>query len=249
MRPGLKVGICGEHGGEPRSVNVLPPARAGLRVVFAVSRADRPFGRGPGRVAHRRAIAWPAIVRQPSAISHQPSARDCAQTIARALERCGRVLEQRRNCPQDQRGQRMGDFTKLAVWKKAHELTLGVYRRDCSVAEARAVRSHFSSRRSRSSVPANIAEGCGKNSDAELARHSRNSLGSASELSYYLILAHDLTYHRQFDARRYQAALSEVRRMLASLERVSATAAEQAAPWHKLHRKSNCGVAVGSADG
>jgi four helix bundle protein len=75
-------------------------------------------------------------------------------------------------------------------------------------------------RRAVVSVPANIAEGCGKNSDAELARHARNSLGSASELSYYLILAHDLEYMEPVMRDDLQGSLSEVRRMLASLERV-----------------------------
>lgn len=86
-------------------------------------------------------------------------------------------------------------------------------------------------------MPANIAEGCGKNSDAELARHARDSLGSASELSYYLILAHDLSYMQQSARDDLQGDLSEVRRMLASLERVSAMAAERRSPSARLRRK------------
>jgi four helix bundle protein len=132
----------------------------------------------------------------------------------------------------------MGDFTKLSVWKKAHELTLRVYRETAMWPKHELYGLTSQSRRDAVSVPANIAEGCGKNSDAELAKHARQSLGSSSELSYYLILAHDLSYITRPWRDETQDALSEVRRMLASLERVSATAAERALPRTKLHRKS-----------
>jgi len=132
----------------------------------------------------------------------------------------------------------MGDFTKLAVWKKAHELTLGVFRETAHWPKHELFALTSQTRRAALSVPANIAEGCGRNTDAELAKHARNSLGSASELSYYLILAHDLRYLERSARDDYQTSLAEVRRMLASLARVSALAAEQAAPNTKLHRKS-----------
>ena len=40
-RPNLKVGICGEHGGDPATGGVLSPDRAQLRLLLALSRADR----------------------------------------------------------------------------------------------------------------------------------------------------------------------------------------------------------------
>ena len=131
----------------------------------------------------------------------------------------------------------MGDFTKLAVWKKAHALTLAIYRETANWPKHELFGLISQSRRAAFSVPANIAEGCGKNSDAELARHTRNSLGSAAELSYYLILAHDLSYLQKPAHDDMQSGLSEVRRMLASLERVSAMAAERRSPSARLRRK------------
>ena len=44
-KPELKVGICGEHGGEPSSVEFCHRAGLRLRIVLAVPGADRP-GRG-----------------------------------------------------------------------------------------------------------------------------------------------------------------------------------------------------------
>ena len=143
----------------------------------------------------------------------------------------------------------MGDFTKLAVWKKAHELTLHIYRETAKWPRHELFALTSQSRRAAVSVPANLAEGCGKNSDAELARHARDSLGSASELSYYLILAHDLSYTSTDIRDELQDSLSEIRRMLASLERVSAAAAEAAAPGIRLRRKASPRSSRSSADG
>ena len=111
----------------------------------------------------------------------------------------------------------MKDFRKLAVWEKAHALTLMVYQipsffpRD----ELWGLRSQI--RRACVSIPANIAEGCGKEGDAEFSRYLRIAMGSSSELEYELLLAHDLRY---LDEKTYQslgASLGEVRRMLNSL--------------------------------
>ena len=131
----------------------------------------------------------------------------------------------------------MGDFRKLSVWKKAHDVALGVYRETSRWPKHELYGLISQTRRAAFSIPANIAEGCGKNSDAELARHARNALGSANELSYYLILAHELGYSEPSTGDDLQDSLSEVRRMVASLERVSALAAERRSPAARLRRK------------
>ena len=52
-RPGIKLGICGEHGGDPNSREVLPQARPDLRELLAVPRPGGPPGRRPGRPRRR----------------------------------------------------------------------------------------------------------------------------------------------------------------------------------------------------
>lgn len=131
----------------------------------------------------------------------------------------------------------MGDFRKLSVWEKAHAITLGIYRATAAWPQHEMFGLISQARRAAISIPANIAEGCGKNSDGALARHTRDSLGSASELSYYLILAHDLSYLDRPLRDGLQGDLSEVRRMLTSLERVSAMAARRQWPTARLRRK------------
>jgi hypothetical protein len=79
--------------------------------------------------------------------------------------------------------------------------------------------------------------GVWKEQRGALARHARDTLGSASELSYYLILAHDLGYLDRPLRDDLQSDLSEVRRMLTSLERVSAMAARRQWPTARLRRR------------
>jgi len=70
-------------------------------------------------------------------------------------------------------------------------------------------------RRAASSIPANIAEGCGTNTDTELARYMQISMASASELEYHLLLAHDLEYLDDLAFKSLNAKTIEVKRMLA----------------------------------
>ena len=49
-------------------------------------------------------------------------------------------------------------------------------------------------RKSATSVPSSIAEGCGRNGEKELCRFFSIAAGSACELEYQVLLAHDLEY-------------------------------------------------------
>lgn len=85
----------------------------------------------------------------------------------------------------------MGDFRKLQVWERAHALTLDVYAATRTFPRDEAYGMTSQVRRAAASIPANIAEGCGRNGDAELARFQTIAIGSANELDYHLLLAHD----------------------------------------------------------
>ena len=74
-------------------------------------------------------------------------------------------------------------------------------------------------RRSCASIPANIAEGCGRGGNAEFARFLRIAMGSASELEYHILLAHDLSLLDTTDYERLNSEATEIKRMLTSFIR------------------------------
>ena len=73
--------------------------------------------------------------------------------------------------------------------------------------------------RSASSVPTNIAEGCGRNGNNELHRFLSIATGSASELQYPLILAHDLQYIPTEQFTQLERQVIEVKKMLSGFMR------------------------------
>ena len=96
----------------------------------------------------------------------------------------------------------MKDFRQLKVWEKAHHLTLEIYRATASFPRAETYGLTSQIRRASSSICANLAEGCGRGGDAELARFCGIARGSASELEYHLLLARDLHLLFRCDQRR-----------------------------------------------
>jgi four helix bundle protein len=72
-------------------------------------------------------------------------------------------------------------------------------------------------RRSCSPIAANLAEGCGRNGDAELARFCSIAMGSASELEYHLLLAKDLQLLKPNDYTELTDRAIELKRMLSGL--------------------------------
>ena len=109
----------------------------------------------------------------------------------------------------------MRDFRNLQVWEKAHSLTLNVYQATTSLPKDELYGLTSQIRRSSASIPTNIAEGCGRSGDAELARFMTISMGSASELEYQLLLAHDLNYMNPDTYNNLHEKVTEVKRMLA----------------------------------
>jgi four helix bundle protein len=64
------------------------------------------------------------------------------------------------------------------------------------------------------SIPANIAEGCGRDSEGVLLRFMRIAMGSSSELEYELLLAQDLGLLSDEEFIIVHGNLVEVRKML-----------------------------------
>lgn len=110
----------------------------------------------------------------------------------------------------------MKDFKNLNVWHKAHQLVLEIYKMTMKLPNEEIYGLKSQIRRSAGSIPTNLAEGCGRNSDGELHRFACISMGSASELEYQLILCKDLKYINEDTYTTVNESLMEVKKMLNS---------------------------------
>jgi len=111
----------------------------------------------------------------------------------------------------------MQDFKKLKVWEKSHLLTLNIYQLTKSFPKEELFGLTSQLRRSSVSIPANIAEGTGKNTTNDITRYFQISLGSLQETEYYLILAKDLNYISSEYYINANNLLNEVKAMLITL--------------------------------
>lgn len=108
----------------------------------------------------------------------------------------------------------MQNYKDLRVWSKSHELTLKVYSLTKSFPKDEIYALTSQLRRASSSIPANIAEGCGKNTANDFARFLNISLGSANETEYFILLSKDLGYLAIEDYDALNKLINEIKAML-----------------------------------
>lgn len=108
----------------------------------------------------------------------------------------------------------MQDFKKLMVWQKAHELTLGIYQATALFPKEEMYGLTNQLCRASVSIPSNIAEGCGRAGNAELAHFLHIALGSASEIEYQILLAHDLHFIESTAYEKLSDDITQVKKML-----------------------------------
>lgn len=112
---------------------------------------------------------------------------------------------------------KLGSFEELSVWQKAHNLVLDVYKLTENFPSVEQFRLTDQLCRSASSIPANIAEGKGKNTIKEYLQFLYNARGSLEETKYHLILARDLGYVGNHDFDEMADRYNETGRMLNGL--------------------------------
>lgn len=105
----------------------------------------------------------------------------------------------------------------LKVWRDSHALTLSIYRITAGFPKTEVYGLTSQLRRAAASVPANIAEGCGRKTSAEFARFLQIAMGSASEVEYHLLLARDLQYLGEADYLSLNDCIVQIKRMLTGL--------------------------------
>ena len=113
----------------------------------------------------------------------------------------------------------MRDFKKFSVWEKSHELVLKIYNITKSYPQDELFGLTSQMRKSSSSVPTNIAEGCGRFTDAEFARFVVIASGSACELEYQIILSHSIQYIDTIQFEEFNTDINEIKKMLVGLHK------------------------------
>jgi four helix bundle protein len=106
----------------------------------------------------------------------------------------------------------MRNFRQLDVWKKAHELTLEIYRLTSSFPSQERYGLSSQLQRAAASIGANLAEGCGRETDADFRRFVQMATGSACEVEYHLVLAHDLSLIDDRNHELLNTNINEVKR-------------------------------------
>lgn len=111
----------------------------------------------------------------------------------------------------------MKNYKKLIVWQKAHALAVGLYKETSGFPKAEQFNLTSQLRRAATSIPTNVAEGCGKYTELDFANFLQISLGSSNEVEYLAFLSHELGYVKEEEYRDLDSKVNEVKAMLISL--------------------------------
>jgi four helix bundle protein len=111
------------------------------------------------------------------------------------------------------------DFRKLEIWQRSHSLALSIYGATRAFPKDELFGLTSQLRRAATSVPTNIAEGCGRDSDPELKRFLDIAHGSASELDSLLILSCDLGFLSREMHVPLAEELTQIKRMVGAFSR------------------------------
>ena len=111
------------------------------------------------------------------------------------------------------------DFRTLSVWQKSHDLTVLIYKETKAFPKEELFVLTSQIRRASSSIGANIAGGCGRDSVGDLSRFLQIAFGSANELDCHLLLARDLDLIEKRNYDHMYEKLLGIKKMLGSLIR------------------------------
>lgn len=106
------------------------------------------------------------------------------------------------------------NFRELNVWKKAMDLVKVVYEITDPFPKDEIFGLRQQIRRAAVSIPSNIAEGCGRNTNPQLLRHLDIAQGSACELETQCMLALDLGFIPKASWLVVEEKIHEVQKMI-----------------------------------
>lgn len=113
----------------------------------------------------------------------------------------------------------MKDYRTLQVWQRSHQLTLMIHALTKRFPKEELFGLTSQLRRASCSIPANLVEGCGRDSDAELKRFVGITHGSASELEYFVLLSAELGYLSGDEPAPLAVEIAALKKMLGAFAR------------------------------
>ncbi len=108
----------------------------------------------------------------------------------------------------------MHNFKELKSWQKAIDFYLDIYKLTGQFPIEEKFGLILQLRRSGVSVPSNIAEGSGRNSDKEFLNFLSIATGSSYEIETQLIIAHRLGYIKEEEIKEATLKLTEIQKMI-----------------------------------
>ena len=111
----------------------------------------------------------------------------------------------------------MHNYRELKVWQRSRLFVHDVYKKSGTFPNEERFGITSQLRRAVVSIPSNIAEGAGRNSDPDFSRFLDMALGSAYEVETLLLLCVDLSYLDEMKYKVLQNELNEIQRMINSL--------------------------------
>ncbi|WP_203292634.1 four helix bundle protein [Luteirhabdus pelagi] len=113
----------------------------------------------------------------------------------------------------------MHKLDDLKIWKKAIELTKEVYKTCSALPDDEKFGLTSQIKRSAVSIPSNIAEGAGRNSDKEFVHFLSVANGSSYELETQMILVLELDLLTENDIKPILKRLVEIQKMNYSFQK------------------------------
>ena len=110
------------------------------------------------------------------------------------------------------------NFRDLKVWQKAICLVKNIYLETTNFPKSETYGIISQIQRAAVSIPANISEGCGRDSDKELSRFLDIALGSAFELFTLITLSVELNFVDKQKAESILQEISEIQKMIYGLK-------------------------------
>ncbi len=111
----------------------------------------------------------------------------------------------------------MHNFRELKIWQEAIKITKLTYQLTKLFPPSEMYGLTSQMNRAAVSIPSNIAEGAGRNSNKEFTQFLNITMGSCFELETQIIIAFELSYIKKEDLEKFIINLNQLEKMINSL--------------------------------